>query len=415
MLDEDEDIFVIKEKWGKGDTVPDTQIFKLDFTKSAKYSKRKIKIKCKVSNSAWQSDASNSAGSTPALTPASTTNFGHLSPTNFGHLSPSNFGHLSPSSTVSGEKLQTQSAANSTLPATMSESEWAGEDRMESERPPLPGIDEAGSEEELGKGNIVPNTQKFKLDSTKSARYSKRKIRLTRKGSSFARQDDVPTNVGSPPVFTAAFTAASTMNIFEKARSAKTPRADEDDGAAQSGEFATPPDHNLEAKNGDEPQIKRIRNNNLPALRTSTNVGSQPALTAYPINVGHLSPSHAVSPRTLQAENAPNFTILAQDSSSAAVIATPTRTSLIEEGGFDYRELAKAATKGRKFVGTVHSDGTVETKRRWICCGRRALGAAEQRAITAVIPKQEEGIDKALTDTIRDRARRSQRNARFHR
>jgi hypothetical protein len=374
---------VIKEKWGKGDTVPDTQIFKLDFTKSARYSKRKIHIKRKGSSSAWQGDASNTAGSTAALTAASTINLGHLSLT----------------STVSGN---------------------------------LAGIEEGGSEETWGEGNTVPDSQIFTLDFTKSSRYSKRKIKLTRKGTSSAWQDDVSTSTDSTP----SFTAASTMNIFDKAESEKMPRADEDDGAAQSEEVATPRDPHfdtspadelLEVENGDEPQMKR----------TPTNAwSSPPQKAASAINSINLSSKHAVTVKKLQAENAPNFTSSAQDSSSAALPErervgedfdanngdeppikrtrsthlTDTRTSLIEEGLAFHRE-----SRQGHLVGTVHSDGTVETKRRWFCCGRRALGAAEQRAIAAVIPKQEEGIDKALTDTIRDRVRRSQRNARFHR
>jgi hypothetical protein len=60
-------------------------------------------------------------------------------------------------------------------------------------------------------------------------------------------------------------------------------------------------------------------------------------------------------------------------------------------------------------------DGTVDTKRRWFCC-KRALSAGEQRAIAAAMSKQEENVgnplDDAITETIRDRVRRSHRNVR---
>jgi hypothetical protein len=58
---------VVKEKWGKNDTVPDTQIFKLDFRKSARYHKRKTKITAKGSSTAWQNDAPDNAKSPPPL------------------------------------------------------------------------------------------------------------------------------------------------------------------------------------------------------------------------------------------------------------------------------------------------------------------------------------------------------------
>jgi hypothetical protein len=423
-LDEEKDIFVIKEKWGKGDTVPDTQIFKLDFTKSARYHKRKIQIKSKNSSRAWQNDASTNPGSPPALTAASTINFGQLTT-----ASSINMGHLSPRSTVPRKKL------------------------------PLSGIEEAESEEKWGEGDFVPDTQIFILDFTKSSRYRRRKITLKRKASSSAW---VPSNGGSPK----AFTAASTMNIFEKAASTE-PRADQDDSAEQSGEIATlrdehvetAPDQQFEAKNPDELPIKRIPTTTLPALRTSTNAGSpKPLKAASTMKISDLSSRRAVSVKKLEVENAPNFTVPAQDSSSAVVpdeddgaaqfreIATfaeqhletareqhleamhqdkpktkrvwnahlpDTRTSLMEEG-LDYDNHDRESHQGH-LVGTVHSDGTVETKRRWFCCGRRALDPEVQRAIAAITPKKEKGIDEALTSTIRDRVRRSQRNARFHR
>jgi hypothetical protein len=434
--DEDKDIFVIKEKWGKGDTVPDTQIFKLDFTKSARYHKRKIQIKSKSSSRAWQNDASTNAGSPPALTAASTTNTGYppltaASTINMGQrttASSINMGHLSPRSTVSRKKL------------------------------PLSGIEEADSEEKWGEGNLVPDTQIFNLDFTKSSKYSKRKIKLKRKQSSSAW---VPTNGGSPT----AFTAASTMNIFEKARSAGMPIADQDN-AGQSREIATlpdqhvetAPDQQLEANDENELPIKRTRTTALPALRTSTNAGSPKALkAASAMKVSDPSSRRAVSVKKLEVDDA-YFTLPAQDSSSAAVpdeddgaaqsgeMATfaeqhletareehleaknqdkpkvkrartahlpDTRTSLMEEG-LDYDNHYRESRQGH-LVGTVHSDGTVETKRRWFCCGRRALDPEVQRAVAAITPKKEKGIDEALTSTIRDRVRRSQRNARFHR
>jgi hypothetical protein len=437
--EEDKDIFVIKEKWGKGDTVPDTQIFKLDFTKSARYHKRKIQIKSKSSSKAWQNDASTNAGSPPALTAASTTNTGYppltaASTVNFGQLTTAssiNMGHLSPRSTVSRKKL------------------------------PLSGIEEAESEQKLGEGDFVPDTQIFKLDFKNSSRYSRRKIKLKRKQSSLAW---VPTNGGSPK----AFTTASTMNNFEKAASTE-PRADQDDSAEQLGEIATLPDEHVEtapdqqfeAKNSDELPIKRVRTATLPALRTSTNAGSpRPLKAASTMKISDMSSRRADSVKKLEVENAPNFTLPAQDSSSAAVpsadedagaahsgeMATfaeqhlgtarehhlearnqhkpkvkrvqtahlpDSRTSLMEEG-LDYDNHYRESRQGH-LVGTVRSDGTVETKRRWFCCSRRALDPEVQRAVAAFTPNKEKGIDEALTSTIRDRVRRSQRNARFHR
>jgi hypothetical protein len=149
--------------------------------------------------------------------------------------------------------------------------------------------------------------------------------------------------------------------LTKKIKRAATNSVTKDNGAAQSGEVTTPPDQSEDAMTfheEDQNELKVVR-------RQTTKLAAKP-------------------------------------------------TSLIEEG-FNYRKLARAPTQGRKLVGTVTAGGTVKTTRRWFCCGRQALGAAEQQAIANAIPKQDEGIDKALEDTIRDRARRSQRNARFHR
>jgi hypothetical protein len=84
------------------------------------------------------------------------------------------------------------------------------------------------------------------------------------------------------------------------------------------------------------------------------------------------------------------------------------------EEGVNYLEITRNTTKGRILMGTVHLDGTVDTKRRWFCCGKRTLGAAEKRATAAAMPNQEDKIGNALEDalaeTIRDRVRRSHRN-----
>jgi hypothetical protein len=149
--------------------------------------------------------------------------------------------------------------------------------------------------------------------------------------------------------------------LTKKMKRAATHSITADNGAAQSGEVMTPRDQSgdvttLHEKDQNEPKLVR---------RQTTTLAAKPTL-------------------------------------------------LIEEG-LTYRKIVRALTKGRKLVGTVTAGGSVKTKRRWFCCGRQALGAAEQQAIANAIPKQDEGIDKALEDTIRDRARRSQRNARFHR
>jgi hypothetical protein len=294
--------------------VPDTQIFKIDFTKSARYHKRKIKLVRRNSSSAWQDDA----------------------------------------------------PANAETPKP------------------------------LRKSPIVPDSQIFKLDFTKSAKFHKRKIKLMRRSSSSAGRDDVsahnegPTSLkravaikelsdtspmdATSPKATLIIPARNSSSAAapeessqpKKARSKKISRAatyriTDHDGSAQSGEMITPHDQ------------------------------SEDVTTPHDKDKNEL---HIVRTRT------------------TTIAAKP--TSLMEEG-LNYRKLARAATKGRELVGTVHGDGTVETKRRWFCCGRRALGAAEERALAAAIPNQDEGIDKALADTIRDRVRRSQRNARFHR
>jgi hypothetical protein len=85
------------------------------------------------------------------------------------------------------------------------------------------------------------------------------------------------------------------------------------------------------------------------------------------------------------------------------------------DDGAQNTKLARMNTKDMTLVGTAHADGTVETKRRWFCCIRRSPPAAVQQAVESVMHKQEEGIDKALTEVLRDRVRRSHRNARFHR
>ena len=69
----------MKEKWGKGDSVPDTQIFKLDFTKSKRYHKRKIMFKRRGSGTAWQDAASAISASPASLEPAAA--MSHLLPT----------------------------------------------------------------------------------------------------------------------------------------------------------------------------------------------------------------------------------------------------------------------------------------------------------------------------------------------
>jgi hypothetical protein len=84
-------------------------------------------------------------------------------------------------------------------------------------------------------------------------------------------------------------------------------------------------------------------------------------------------------------------------------------TSLIEEG-LNHRTLTTMRTKSLTLVGTVDSNGTLKTKRRWFCWGRRSSAVAEQQAIAAAIPTKastkEEGLDKTLAETIRDRVRR---------
>jgi hypothetical protein len=95
----------------------------------------------------------------------------------------------------------------------------------------------------------------------------------------------------------------------------------------------------------------------------------------------------------------------------------PTKPTSLMEEGLNYRKLARAATKDIKLVGTVHSDGTVQTKRRWFCFGRRASNVAEQQAIARTVTQK--GINTEMDETLilamRDRVRRSHRNARFHR
>jgi hypothetical protein len=273
-LDEPHDVFVIKEKWGKGTSVPDTQIFKLDFTKSARYHKRKITLVRRGSGTAWQDGA--------------------------------------PADADSGAPANTES-------------------------PP-----------QLQKSPIVPDSQIFRLDFTKSSKYHKRKIKLVRRRS-LADESPAPLNPA----------AAAFMSHFKppkKARSKKvkreaTYRITDCDGAMKDGEMATDHDQHVEAK------MKKAQ---------TTTLSRKP-------------------------------------------------TSLMEEG-LNYRKLARAATKGIKLVGTVHGDGTVETKRRWFCCGRQALDETEQQAMARTMTKRVNAeIDETLIHAMRDRVQRSHRNARFHR
>jgi hypothetical protein len=262
--------------------------------------------------------------------------------------------------------------------------------------------------EKWGKNDTVPDTQIFKLDFTKSARYHKRKIKLERRGSGTAWQDGAPANAGSPTplkvppivpdaqIFKLDFTKSTKyhkrkiqlvrkihMSHLHPTRAVsfkKSATAVEESGLATAPAFALPAHDS-----------------------TSADIGTpitSPSATVIDLDV-HVEPSEAKEAKELRIVRARTATM-------------PTGpTSLMEEGA-NYHELARSATKGRKLVGTVHSDGTVEVKRRWFCCGKRALGALEQKAIAAAMPKQEDttstALDKALAETIRERVRRSHRN-----
>jgi hypothetical protein len=260
-LDEPQDVFVIKEKWGKNDTVPDTQIFKLDHTKSARYHKRKIKLTPREdSRTAWQVGApANAEGPTPPK-----------------------------------------------------------------------------------QSPIVPDSQIFKLDSTKSAKH-KRKMKLVPRSSGTTGRDDASTNA----------------------------------------ESSAP-----------------LRSSTIPSL----NVGLVRASTAI------------MSPGTATMSTEPNSVRLSTSVLNLSLVRARTATMPTGSKSLRDREFARSATKGRELLGTVHLDGTVKTKRRWFCCGKRALNATEQRAIAAAMPQQKEKIgnalDTAITETIQDRVRRSHRNVR---
>jgi hypothetical protein len=123
-------------------------------------------------------------------------------------------------------------------------------------------------------------------------------------------------------------------------------------------------------------------------------------------------------------DNAKQAESISGDGEGAKIVRVGTATlpavatSLIEEG-LNHRTLTAKRINSMTLVGTVRSDGTWKTKWRLFCCGHRALGDAEQQAIAGVmktpvpteVPTKEEGLDKALTETIRDRVRRSHCNA----
>jgi hypothetical protein len=310
-IDKPQDIFVIKETWGKNDTVPDTQIFKLDFTKSARYPKRKIKIERRGSGTAWQDGA----------------------PTN----------------------------AESPTPLKV---------------PPM-----------------VPDSQIFKLDFTKSAKYHKRKIKLVRRGSGTAVQDDASATTESPAPLTSSTAILNTSHLYPtRALSFKKSATPiERTGLARGQTLILPP-------------LKRTPTFILSAQdSTSANIGTlmtSPLEPAIDLDV-YEEPSEAREAKELRMVRARTATM-------------PTGPTSLMEEGVNYHEIARIATKGRILVGTVYLDGTVDTKRRWFCCGKRALGAAEKRAIAAAMPNQEDKIgnalENALAETIRDRVRRSHRN-----
>jgi hypothetical protein len=310
-LDEPHDVFVIKEKWGKGDSVPDTQIFKLDFTKSARYHKRKIKLVRRGSGTAWQDGA-------PAI----------------------------------------------------------------AESPPS-----------LKKSPIVPDSQIFKLDFTKSSKYHKRKIKLVRRGSQSA-ESPAPLNPAA-----AAFMShlnpkrAGTLKKLKKSPTFVIP-------VQNNGIAAVPEDaSSVEDRMNSEPP-KKSRSKKIKRGATHRITDSDGAAKA-----GETATDHDK-----------HFEAKDRIVRKQTTTLTTKPTSLMEEG-LNYRKLARAATKDIKLVGTVHSDGTVQTKRRWFCFGRRALNVAEQQAIARTVTKKviDTKIDETLILAMRDRVRRSHRNARFHR
>jgi hypothetical protein len=312
---------VIKEKWGKGDSVPDTQIFKLDFTKSARYHKRKIKLVRRASGTAWQNGA-------PAI----------------------------------------------------------------AESPPS-----------LKKPSIVPDSQIFKIDFTKSSKYHKRKIKLIRRGS---RAAESPT-----PLNTAAAEFMSHLNpkragTLKKLQLKKTPTfviPAQNSGIAEVPEDTSSVEDRMDSEPPGESRSKKIKK--AATYRITDRDG---AAKAGEMATDHDQHFEAKEKNAAQIVRAQTTTL-------------PTKPMSLMEEGLNYRELPRVATDEIELVGTVHGDGTVETKRsasrsRWFCCGRQALNIAEQQAIARTMTKKvDTEIDQTLILAMRDRVRRSHRNARFHR
>jgi hypothetical protein len=245
--------------------------------------------------------------------------------------------------------------------------------------------------EKWGKGDTVPDTQVFKLDFTTSRKYHKRKIKIHMRPHSPVVRSVSPAwedGTSDSPETSSSLALEGVKRNATRLASLKEDKAEAD---------------------------------RMPTFVVPTSNRSSTDAKALMTSLPELTPSEA-----LKAELKVFDEHFGDDEEESLRVARgrstslpATHESLIEEGA-DYRNLASETSKSQKLVGTVDSDGTLKTRRRWFCCGRRALGAVEQQAIAGVLPKQEDIGDKlertaAETLALRDRVRRSHRNARFHR
>jgi hypothetical protein len=245
--------------------------------------------------------------------------------------------------------------------------------------------------EKWGKGDTVPDTQVFKLDFTTSRKYHKRKIKIHMRPHS-----PVVRSVSSAWEDGTSLSPETSNSLALEGVKRNTARlASLEEGKA---EIDCMPTFVLPTSNRSSTDAKALMTS-LPKQKPSEALRAE--LKMFDEHSGDEEED------ALQVARGRSTSLPAKNE------------SLIEEG-FDYQKLHSNTSKSKKLVGMVHSDGTLETRRRWFCCGRRVLGAIEQQAIAAVLPKQEDigdKLERTATEALnlRDRVRRSRRNARFHR
>jgi hypothetical protein len=268
-------------------------------------------------------------------------------------------------------------------------------------------LDFAVMKEKWGKGNSVPDTQTFKMDFTKSAKYHKRKIKIKMRPADPVVDADPPVVRTVSPAWDAPAAPKSPAPLAPLTLTAAKRNLSRL-GVVNSNKKRLPSLTEEKAVQEPEPtfvlQSRPARNSSstdMKALRT----GLPKPKTAQEILDTHVKDGEEEALRVARARS----TTLPSD-----------RSDLIEEG-YNYQKLVTDNAASMQLVGTVRADGTVG--RRWFCCTRPRRGsqvAAAQEVVDASLtapPKQTTSnkLSDAVTEVIRDRVRRSHRNARFHR